>query len=118
MRGDELPAVVLLRDVGGDRVRVELFGSRFDLLAPAGDEREAEALLSEHAGDGEADTGRPSGDERRLHDGRLYNLPPQQRPRVAPGYATAAARAAAAGERDVLLASEKFAAAAASPALR
>src|SRR6185312_12158204 len=69
---DDSAAVLLLRDVRGDRVRAQLGGRGLDLrLRPRG-ERHLEAFSSQHGGDREADPRRAPGDERGPGHGPIF----------------------------------------------
>ena len=60
---DEPRAVVLVLDVGCDRLGVELARGRLEPLELARSQRQVVALLAEHAGDRKADPRRATGDE-------------------------------------------------------
>ena len=53
---DQATAVLCVRNVGCDGMGAERLGRRLDLLGGPGGEREGEAVLPQHAPDGEADT--------------------------------------------------------------
>ena len=63
MLGDDALALLRLGDVGRDRRGAELGGRRLDALGPARDERQLEAFVPQHPGDGEPDARRAAGDE-------------------------------------------------------
>ena len=61
--GDDPRAVLRLGDVRGDGRGAELGRRRLDLLGPARDERQLEALVAQHPRDREPDARRAAGDE-------------------------------------------------------
>ena len=64
---DRADALVGVAEIGWDRERIELRGGLLERLGAPRDERELVAVRAQRACDGEADSGRPSSDQRRLH---------------------------------------------------
>ena len=90
MLGDDPLALLRLGDVGRNRRGAELGGRRLDALGPTRDERQLEAFVPQHPGDGEPDARRAAGDECRFwHCAYSKRLWKQRALRASPSAAAA-----------------------------